>query len=227
VSDSEATSRAFYARLGADGLAGRTRPEWDAQIVAALVELLPATARVLDAGCGYGRVALPLARAGYDVEGLDHSEPLLDAARRAADAARLPARFTRGSLTRLPYESGSFDAAICLWSSFHELLEPDAQTHAIRELSRVLRPGGFGLIEGAPYDEPSENEIATGARRGPENRVVWGHVEGLLNPHFAHDETSLCRLCEAAGVERFQVFERDWGGRQRLFLRIGERGPAA
>jgi SAM-dependent methyltransferase len=224
---SEEISRAFYARLGVDGLAGRTRPEWDAQIVSALVELLPADARVLDAACGYGRIALPLARAGYDVEGLDHSETLLEAARRAADAARLPARFTRGSLTRLPYGSGSFDVAICLWSSFHELLEPDAQTQALRELSRVLRTGGFGLIEGALYEEPSAEEIATGARRGPENRIAWGHVEGLLNPHFAHDEASLRRLCEAAGVARFQVFDRDWGGRQRLFLRIGDGGPAA
>jgi SAM-dependent methyltransferase len=219
---SEEISRAFYARLGADGLAGRTRPEWDAQIVAALVELLPAGARVLDAACGYGRIALPLARAGYDVDGLDHSETLLEAARQAADAARSPARFTLGSLTRLPYESSSFDVAICLWSSFHELLEPDAQTQAIRELSRVLRTGGFGLIEGALYEHPSAEEIATGARRGPEKRIALGHVEGLLNPHFVHDEASFRRLCEAAGVERSRVFERDWGGRQRLFLRIGQ-----
>lgn len=70
VSQSEEISRSFYAQLGADGLANRTRPEWDEKIIAALIEMLPQDARVLDVGCGYGRIALPLARAGYEVEGL-------------------------------------------------------------------------------------------------------------------------------------------------------------
>ena len=72
----------------------------------------------------------------------------------------------------------------------------------IRRAVASLRPEGFALIEGALYEEPSEDEIVTGARRGPENRVVWGHVEGLLDPHFAHDEASLRRVCDAAASSR-------------------------
>lgn len=64
MSSSEDLSRSFYAQLGADGLAHRTRPEWDKEIVGALIEMLPEHGRVLDVGCGYGRVTLPLARAG-------------------------------------------------------------------------------------------------------------------------------------------------------------------
>lgn len=220
MSQSEEISRSFYAQLGAEGLANRTRPEWDEKIIAALIEMLPRDARVLDVGCGYGRIALPLAQAGYEVEGLDLSENLIEAARRAADAEGLRVGFTVGSMTSLPYPSESFDAAICLWSVFNELLEEDEQTGAIREMWRVLGPGGVGVIEGRPYTEPSEADIESGARRGPEHRVEWGLVEGILNPHYRHDERSFSRICDAAGVERFQVFERDWGGRQRLFLRL-------
>lgn len=220
VSQSEEISRSFYAQLGADGLANRTRPEWDEKIIAALIKMLPQDARLLDVGCGYGRIALPIAQAGYDVEGLDLSENLIEAARRAADAEGLRVGFTVGSMTSLPYPSESFDAAICLWSAFNELLEEDEQTRAIREMWRVLRPGGVGVIEGRPYTGPSEADIESGARRGPEHRVEWGLVEGILNPHYRHDERSFRRICDAAGVERFQVFERDWGGRQRLFLRL-------
>ena len=220
VSQSEEISRSFYAQLGADGLANRTRPEWDEKIIAAVIEMLPQDARVLDVGCGYGRIALPLARAGFEVEGLDLSENLIEAARRAADAEGLRGGFRVGSMTSLPYPSESFDAAICLWSAFNELLEEDEQTRAIREMWRVLRPGGVGVVEGRPYTEPSGSDIESGARRGPEHRVEWGFVEGILNPHYRHDERSFRRICDAAGVARFRVFERDWGGRQRLFLRI-------
>jgi len=73
VSRSEEISRSFYAQLGADGLANRTRMEWDEKIVAAVIESLPDRACVLDVGCGYGRISLPLARAGYEIEGLDLS----------------------------------------------------------------------------------------------------------------------------------------------------------
>lgn len=80
--------------------------------------------------------------------------------------------------------------------------------------------GRVALVEGPPYREPSDEEIARGVRRGPEQRIAWDVLEGIPNPHYAHDERSLRSRCEAAGVERFRVFERDWGGRERLFLRL-------
>lgn len=220
MSHSEEISRSFYAQLGADGLANRTRPEWDEKIIDAVIETLPEGGQVLDVGCGYGRIALPLARAGYEIEGLDLSPNLIEAARRSADAEGLPIGFTVGSMRSLPYPSAAFDAVVCLWSAFHELLEEEEQTEAIRETWRVLRPGSFALIEGPLYEEPSEEDIQSGARRGLEHRIAWGLVGGILNPHYAHDERSFGRVCAAAGVSRFQVFDREWGGRQRLFLRF-------
>jgi SAM-dependent methyltransferase len=220
VSRSEEISRSFYAQLGADGLANRTRAEWDEMIAAAVIESLPDRAHVLDVGCGYGRISLPLARAGHEIEGLDLSPNLIEAARAAAAAEGLAVGFTLGSMTSLPYAADSFDAVVCLWSAFHELLEEDEQVRTVAEMWRVLRPGGFALIEGRLYEEPSAAEIESGERRGPDHRVDWGLVEGILNPHYRHDRRSLRRICEVAGAERFQVFERDWGGRQRLFLRL-------
>ena len=223
MAGSEEISRSFYAALGAEGLARRTRPDWDEQIVASVLELLPAGARVLDVGCGYGRVALPLARAGHAVEGLDLAGNLIEAARAAAAAEGLTVGFTVGSMTSLPYPSSSFDAVVCLWSAFHELLEEEAQTRTVAEMWRVLRPGGFALVEGPLFTEPTAADVASGARRGPDRRIAWEPVEGLLHPHYVHDERSYRRVCEAAAVPSFEVFEREWATRRRLFLRLDKR----
>src|SRR5206468_825627 len=75
-------SRAFYRALGATGLAIRTKPEWDRRAVEDLRGAIPASGRVLDVGCGYGRIALPLAELGYDVTGIDIAPNLIRSARR-------------------------------------------------------------------------------------------------------------------------------------------------
>ena len=174
--------------------------------MAAVLEMLPPAGRVLDVGCGYGRIALPLAQAGYEVEGLDLSPELVEAARRGAVEAGVSARFVVGSMTALPHPDGSFDAVLCLWSAFHELLEEDEQVRAIAEMSRVLAPGAFALVEGPLAASPG--------------CVDWVVIEGHSNPHYAHDERTYARVCARAGIERFEVYERDWAGRPRLFLRL-------
>jgi SAM-dependent methyltransferase len=206
MSESERLSLAFYAALGAEGLAARTSPEWDAAIVARVVEMLPPRARVLDVGCGYGRVSIPLASRGYRVEGIDLSPVLVEAARTAADAQGLAIDFRVGSMTKLPYPSASFDALLCLWSVFHELLDRREQVAALTEMWRVIAPGGFGLIEGPPWN---------GA-----GRIKQEIVAGLPNAHYRHDERSFRDLCEVVGIDGFRTYEADWAGRTRLFLRL-------
>jgi SAM-dependent methyltransferase len=115
-----------------------------AQGAAGLAGCLPG-ARILDAGCGHGRHAVPLARAGYNVVGLDASRTLLAAAGRGLRGARRP-RFVCGSYARLPFEPGSFDAVMCLGTALGYLGE-GADRAALREFRRVLAPGGRLLIE--------------------------------------------------------------------------------
>lgn len=215
---SEELSKAFYGQLGAEGLAQRTSSEADAEIVSTLAGLIPQGTRVLDAGCGYGRIALPLARLGFRVDGIDLSPEMVATARQAARDESLEVGLSLGSMTRLPLESSIYETVICLWSAFNELLDRSEQLAAVMEMRRVLVPGGLLVIEGRPYHEPTEQEIADGVRRGPGHRVEWGLVEGILNPHYRHDEASLALLSRKAGFERFEIALRPWGGRERLVL---------
>src|SRR6516225_3865676 len=91
--------------------------------------------RVLDAACGTGDLALADHRAGaLEVTGLDCSTRMLERARRKAPGIR----FVEGDMLALPFEDGAFDSATV---GFGVRNVSDLGL-ALRELRRVLRPGG-------------------------------------------------------------------------------------
>ena len=96
-------------------------------------------ARILDVACGAGLIAIPLAEEGYRVDGVDLSEPSLDAARqRAPDSAA----FHVGDATALEAADASYDAVL-LFDMLEHVEDPAA---VIAEAGRVVRPGGVVLF---------------------------------------------------------------------------------
>jgi demethylmenaquinone methyltransferase/2-methoxy-6-polyprenyl-1,4-benzoquinol methylase len=90
--------------------------------------------RVLDACCGTGDLAIAAAAAGAEVTGVDFSKPMLERARRKAPGID----WLEGDALALPFEAGSFDAATVGFGA-RNLSDLEA---GLRELRRVLRPGG-------------------------------------------------------------------------------------
>jgi 2-polyprenyl-6-hydroxyphenyl methylase/3-demethylubiquinone-9 3-methyltransferase len=90
---------------------------------------------VLDVGCGAGFLAHHLAVLGYAVLGVDRSFGSL----RMAHSLSAAAAFQRGDALRLPFRSGTFDAA-CAMDFLEHVEDPGA---VIAEAARVLRPGGL------------------------------------------------------------------------------------
>jgi demethylmenaquinone methyltransferase/2-methoxy-6-polyprenyl-1,4-benzoquinol methylase len=91
--------------------------------------------RVLDAACGTGDLALADHRAGaLEVTGVDFSTRMLERARRKAPGIR----FVEGDMLALPFADGSFDSAT-VGFGVRNVSDPEL---ALRELRRVLRPGG-------------------------------------------------------------------------------------
>ena len=101
----------------------------------AATEVVSPGDRVLDAACGTGDLALADHRAGaLEVTGLDFSTRMLERARRKAPGIR----FVEGDMLALPFEDGAFDSATV---GFGVRNVSDLGL-ALRELRRVLRPGG-------------------------------------------------------------------------------------
>lgn len=98
--------------------------------------------RVLDLGCGAGRNAVPLARLGWDVVGIDLSWPMLEAAGQRAHAGQLASRFliALARMDRIPARDRSFDLVVAhgIWNLARTTAE---FCRAIREAARVCKPG--------------------------------------------------------------------------------------
>ncbi len=94
--------------------------------------------RVLDIACGAGQVAIPLARAGADVTGVDICEAWVDQARARAATEGLSARFDVGDAEDLPYADERFDLTISLIGA---MFAPRPE-RVVEEMVRVTRPGG-------------------------------------------------------------------------------------
>ncbi|MGB2952322.1 MAG: bifunctional demethylmenaquinone methyltransferase/2-methoxy-6-polyprenyl-1,4-benzoquinol methylase UbiE [Gaiellaceae bacterium] len=90
--------------------------------------------RVLDACCGTGDLALACRDSGGRVTGLDFSDRMLEQARRKAPELE----WIRGDALELPFADGSFDAATVGFG----VRNLDDLDRGLRELRRVLRPGG-------------------------------------------------------------------------------------
>ncbi|GIK65641.1 MAG: hypothetical protein BroJett018_34350 [Chloroflexota bacterium] len=99
---------------------------------------IPAGAKVLDVGCGAGQTAIPLARKGIHVTGIDIASNLIAEARKRAIAENLPIQFDEGDAEQLPYEDASFDIVFSLIGA---MFAPQPQKVAA-EFARVCRPNG-------------------------------------------------------------------------------------
>jgi ubiquinone/menaquinone biosynthesis C-methylase UbiE len=133
----------FYDWENARTLGRRDVAFW--QRIAATAE-----GRVLELGCGTGRVSIPLARSGVDLVGVDRSQPMLD--RAGARTRRAPSReprvpsFVRADIRDLPFRRGRFAMVLAPYGVLQSLTRERDLTAALSSAARVLRVGGtFGI----------------------------------------------------------------------------------
>jgi SAM-dependent methyltransferase len=142
--------------------------------------------RVLEIGCGTGNLLLAVARRepGAELIGIDPDAAALRRAGRKAARAELPVRLERAFAGELPLPDGSVDRVLSSFMLHH--LDDDEKARAVREVRRVLRPGGqLHLVDlaGTPAHNGLHGHLSRRNRRLAGNvpdRVLAGLRDGGL-----------------------------------------------
>ncbi len=205
----------------------------DAEQFMARIDLRPG-ARVLDAACGTGNLAVLAARRGCITSGLDIASNLVAQARVRARQESLTIEFTEGDAEALPYPDASFDAVV---SMFGVMFAPRPE-RIVSELRRVVKPGGLIALANWTPTGFIGKMFAVFARHLPPpagfpSPLLWGD-EAVVSARFhgIGEELRLtrriARMCfpfAPAGTVDF--FRRYYGPTHRAFESLKADGQAA
>jgi len=144
--------------------------------------------RLLNLGCAHGPDFLPF-KDGFELYGVDFSAGMLKFAEKYAQKFSFSVELTLADVRRLPYPDASFDRAIAV-ATYHHLVGGQHEA-ALKELRRVLKPGGEAFItvwnRGQPRFWFKPKEVAVPWRRNKGETLYrryylfsYGELEGLV-----------------------------------------------
>lgn len=189
--------------------------------------------RVLDVACGTGNLALPAARLGADVIGLDIAPNLIEQARANAENENLKIQFDVGDAENMPYEDASFDAVVTM---FGAMFAPRPVV-AAAELKRVCRPKGLiAMGNWTPTGFVGQMFKIPAKYVPPPNMpspVLWGDEE-KVRERF-HEGIAELKMTPRKIVFRFpfspaevvECFRTYFGPMVKAFATLDESGQAA
>ncbi len=190
--------------------------------------------RVLDVATGTGNLAIPIARKGAAVTGVDIATNLLAQARERAKAEGLEVEFDEGDAEALPYADGSFDMVVTM---FGAMFAPRPLMVA-EELGRVLRQGGKLAMANWNPASFSGQMFKVGSKHAPgppgiPPPVQWGDeaiVRQRLGPYFNNISTEIVPVkfdLPMPPVKVVEFFRQYFGPTQVAFKRLDEAGQKA
>ncbi|MDQ3672060.1 MAG: class I SAM-dependent methyltransferase [Actinomycetota bacterium] len=169
---------------------------------------------VLDVACGTGNAAIPAARRGATVTGLDLVPALLEGGRRKAAEAGVEVEWVEGDAEELPFEGGSFDR---VFSTFGHMFAPRHQRTA-DEMARVAHEGSvIAICCWTPEGSAGEVFRASGSYMPPppdfaSAPILWGtedHVREMFSQASGFEFERHVSTVEWESIESFGDYFSD------------------
>lgn len=137
----------------------------------------PVHEAILELGCGTGRVAIPVARHGHTVIGIDRSASMLARGRMRVRRAKLHSRvrLIRGDIRHLPFPDRTFPLVMAPYGILQSLLEEPLLMDTLKDVRRVLsRDGLFGLelVADLPAWDEYASRVTLRSARGPHGKPI-------------------------------------------------------
>ena len=204
----------------------------EAENFVARLGLKPGT-RLLDVACGTGNTAIPAAKAGAAITGIDIAPNLLEQAKKRAATEKLDIKFEEGDAEELPYPDQSFDVVLTM---FGAMFAPRPERVA-SELLRVCKPGGLvAMANWTPQGFVGQTFRTTAELVPPPPRipppVLWGDEETVRQRLGRGTSQIICTRQKMQMVfpfppnETLDFFRRYFGPTKTAFSRLDATGQA-
>jgi len=190
--------------------------------------------KVLDVACGTGNTAIPEAKKGADVTGVDIASNLIEQARARAEAEGVKAQFDVGDAENMPYKDAAFDAVVTM---FGAMFAPRPDVTA-SEMKRVCKPGGFIAMANWTPEAFTGAMFKIGSKHVPpppgmSPPLQWG-TEDIVRERFADGISDLQMnrrkvefTFDGTPEEAVENFRKYFGPTQKAFESLDEAGQAA
>jgi tRNA (uracil-5-)-methyltransferase TRM9 len=155
--------------------------------------------RLINIGCGHGPDFVPF-KDGFELYGIDIAPKMLELARKYAEKYALSVDLKEADARKIPYDDVFFDWAIAV-ASYHHIENSEGRLQALKELYRVLKPGGEAFITVWNKWQPRF------WFKGKNTLVPWRSGEKTLNRYYyLFSYSELEKLARRAGFETVKSF---------------------
>lgn len=195
---------------------------------------LKAGMRVLDVACGNGNTAIPAAKTGAAVTGVDLAPYLIEQAKERAEQEKVEAKFEVGDAEDLPYDDGIFDAVVTM---FGAMFAPRPDVVA-GELIRVCKPGGsVSMANWTPEGFIGQMFKVTGKHVPPPvgmpSPLLWGNEDAVMERFAAGASDIQLQRAQMrfdfpfGPKETVEHFRKFYGPTQKAFDALDDAGRVA
>lgn len=166
--------------------------------------------KILEVAPGPGYLAIELAKLGrYQITGLDVSKTFVSIAAKNAETEGVHVDFREGDAAHMPFEANSFGQIVCR-AAFKNFSQP---VLALKEMRRVLRPGGRTRIIDLSKDTPPEaiDEFIQKTDRGAVNSFLMKWTFRLMLLRRAYTRQDFERFIAESGFTSYDIQEMNLG----------------